>query len=311
MKFICNPVTYGGKARKKWPKIIKTLKDAGLDFEIEWTKCLGDATRITKESVDDHDILVGYGGDGTINEILTGIGQTGFKNTLAIFPAGRGNDNAFNVRQTGNTEDIIDMLNKKEHRFIDCMSIDDGERYAMGICGAGIDGLISELVTGKSTRISYNISLVRSIFMYRPRHMHVSIDNDTIVRDLNSLSIMICNGQRAGNGKMIAPDAVIDDGLLDIVILGETNVIDTLVTSSKLGKGTHVTHPKCEIVRGKKIEITSNAKKRVPAHAMGEILGALPHTFECLHKKVKILKMSDEILAREGWTNAKTFSENL
>jgi len=44
MKFICNPVTYGGKARKKWPKIIKTLKDAGLDFEIEWTKCLGDAT---------------------------------------------------------------------------------------------------------------------------------------------------------------------------------------------------------------------------------------------------------------------------
>jgi len=256
-------------------------------------------------------VTLHYGGDGTINEILTGIGQTGFKNTLAIFPAGRGNDNAFNVRQTGNTEDIIDMLNKKEHRFIDCMSIDDGERYAMGICGAGIDGLISELVTGKSTRISYNISLVRSIFMYRPRHMHVSIDNDTIVRDLNSLSIMICNGQRAGNGKMIAPDAVIDDGLLDIVILGETNVIDTLVTSSKLGKGTHVTHPKCEIVRGKKIEITSNAKKRVPAHAMGEILGALPHTFECLHKKVKILKMSDEILAREGWTNAKTFSENL
>jgi len=311
MKFICNPATYGGKARKKWPKIIKALKDAGLDFEIEWTKGLCDATRITKESVADHDILVGYGGDGTINEILTGIGQTGFKTTLAIFPAGRGNDNAFNVRQTGKIEDLIDMLHKKEHRMIDCMSIDDGKRYAMGICGAGIDGLISELVMGKSTRLIYNISLVRSIFMYRPRHMHVNIDDGKIVRDLKALAIMICNGQRAGNKKMIAPDAIIDDGLLDIVILGDANFLDTLVTSRKLGNGTHVTHPKCEIVRGKKIEITSQAKKRVPTHAMGEILGPLPHTFECLHKKVKILRMSDVILAREGWTNAKTFSENL
>ena len=130
------------------------------------------------------------------------------------------------------------------------------------------------------------------------------------------LGIVDSNGnisyrEKMNTGKDRHPDAIIDDGLLDVVILGDTNLIDTLVTSSKLEKGTHVTHPKCEVLRGKRIEITSNAKKRIPAHAMGEILGALPHTFECLHKKLKILKMSDEILAREGWANAKTFSENL
>ena len=117
MKIICNPATYGGKARKAWPKVVKALKEAGLDFEVEWTKGRNDAIRIVKESVDDHDVIVGYGGDGTINEIITGIGQTGFKTTLGIIPSGRGNDNAFNIRQTNKIEDIIEMLTEKQHRI--------------------------------------------------------------------------------------------------------------------------------------------------------------------------------------------------
>ena len=310
MKIICNPATYGGKARKKWPDVIKALKDAGLDFEVEWTKGRNDAIRITKESVDEHDIICAYGGDGTINEVLTGIGQTGYKTTLGLLPAGRGNDNAFSVRQTNKIEDLIDMLQKKETRIIDCMKIDGGERYCMGIAGVGIDAFLAEKVIGKSTRISYNIGLIQSFFSFRPRHMHVDIDDGREIRDGKCLTIMLGNGQRAGNKKMVAPTAVIDDGLLDVNIIGNTGIFESLITSRKLDDGTHITHPKVEVIRGKKITISTNSNKSIPAHAMGELLGPLPHTFECEHKVLKILRMSDAILDREGWSRANVFAEN-
>ena len=311
MKIICNPTTYGGKARKLWPEKLKALKEAGLDFEIEWTKGCGDAIRITKESVDDHEIICGYGGDGTINEILTGIGQTGFKNTLGVLPAGRGNDNAFSLRQTDKIEDLIEMIKAKETRMIDVMEIDDGERYCIGIAGAGIDAVVAHAVIGKSTRMSYNIALVKAFFSYRPRPMQITIDDGRETRDLKSLSVMLGNGQRAGNKKMIAPNAIIDDGLIDVVIIGNTGVIEALITSAKLGKGTHITHPKVEVIRGKKITIETNSKKPIPTHAMGEVMGPLPHTFVCLHKKLKVLKMPNQIIEREGWADANVFSENI
>ena len=311
MKIICNPATYGGKARKAWPKYVKAFKDAGLDFEVEWTKGIGDAIRITKESINDHDTICSYGGDGTINEIVTAIGQTGFKTTLGVIPAGRGNDNAYSLRQTKKIEDIVDMLIKKEIRIIDCMEIDDGKRYCLGVSGTGVDGVVAYETTGKKTLISYYIALVKSFFSYRPQPMQIELDDGAITRNLKALTVMLGNGQRVGGGMMVAPNAIIDDGLIDVVIVGNTGIFESLVTSSKLGKGTHITHPKVEIIRAKKVVINTTSNKLIHCHAMGELLGPLPHKYVCLHKVLKILRMSDEILAREGWAKANVFLENV
>ncbi len=76
------------------------------------------------------------------------------------------------------------------------------------------------------------------------------------------------------------------------MIVGDTSLIDSLITSSKLGNGSHVHRKKVEILQGKKDIISSNSKKPVYGHAMGEYLGPVPHTFICRHKVLKILKMS-------------------
>jgi YegS/Rv2252/BmrU family lipid kinase len=311
MKIICNPVSSAGKACKEWPKYEKALKDAGLDFEFEWTKDINDAIQIVKDSMKDHDLIVSFGGDGTVNEIVTALGQTGFKNTIGYIPIGRGNDNAFNLRQTNKIEDVIEMLVEKRHRVIDCIEINDGERYCLGVAGVGIDAVVAEAVYGKSSKMAYNIALIKSFFQYRPRHMNINIDDGRIVKDIKSLTTMIGNGQLVGGGKLVTPDAIIDDGLLDIMIVGNTGVFDSLITSAKLGKGTHLSHPKVEVIRGKQVEISTKSEKRIPAHAMGERLGALPHKFVCLHKVLKVLRMSDKILEREGWAEANTFLENV
>ncbi|MFW9924232.1 MAG: diacylglycerol/lipid kinase family protein [Candidatus Thorarchaeota archaeon] len=311
MKIIGNPTCYGGKAIKKWPTYLKAFKEAGLDFEVEWTKASGDGIRIAKESSDEHQHLVVWGGDGTINEVVTGIGQTGFKNTLGVIPVGRGNDNAFNLRQTHNLEDIIEMLQNKQERIIDCIEINGGTRYCLGVAGAGLDADVAEQVINKNTRIIYNIALIRSFFRYRPRHLHIDIDDGRQVIDVKSLTTMIGNGQRVGSGLMVTPDAIIDDGLLDIMVVGNTGIIDSLITSTKLGKGTHFTNPKVKLYQGKKVVLTTESKKKVLSHAMGEFLGPLPQTFECKHKVLKVLRMSDAVLKREGWEKANAFSENL
>jgi YegS/Rv2252/BmrU family lipid kinase len=308
---IGNPTTSGGRAKKKWPKYNKALKEAGFDYEFQWTEKRLHAVDLAREACDDHKLIVSYGGDGTINEIVTGIGQAGFKSTLAILPVGRGNDNAFNIRQTQEIDDLIDMLKNKEERVIDCIEINDGQRYCMGVSGAGLDADVSEQVTNKNTRLIYYFALVRSIFRYRPRMMKIDIDNGAIVKEEKVLTAMVGNGQMIGAGMLVTPNAVIDDGLLDIMVVSNTRFLETLITSARLGKGTHLTHPKVNVYRGKTVTLHNKSKKKIHGHAMGEYIGELPMKFTCLHKKLKILKMSDEILKREGWLDCNAFSANV
>jgi len=311
MKIICNPTTSGGRAKKKWPKYEQALKEAGFDFEVEWTKASRHAIDIAREASKNHKLIVAYGGDGTINEIVTGIGQAGFKSTLAILPVGRGNDNAFNIRQTHHLNDLILMLQRKEERLIDCIDVDNGKRFCMGVAGAGLDADVSEQVIDKNTKMVYNLALIRSIFRYRPREMVIDIDDGKIVKEMKALTVMVGNGQRIGGGMMVTPNAVIDDGLFDIMIVGNTKFVETLITASKLGKGTHLTNPKVEVFRGKKVTISNKSTKKVYGHVMGEYIGPLPHTFLCRHKVLKILKIPDEILEREGWLHSNAFSANV
>lgn len=312
MKIIGNPTSSSGRAKKRWPDYKEALENAGFDADIVWTEKPGHAIEIAKEASESHKLIATYGGDGTVNEVITGIGQLGFKSTLAILPVGRGNDNAFNIRMTKNLDDLIEMLHNKEERLIDCIEINDGQRYCMGVAGAGLDADVSEQVYNKGgTRFVYYLALVRSIFRYRPRMMEIDVDNGTIVKEGKVLTAMVGNGQMIGAGMLVTPDAIIDDGLLDIMVVGNTGFVDTLITSAKLGKGTHLSNPKVNVYRGKTVTLTNKSKKKIFGHAMGEYVGELPIKFTCLPKKLKILKMSDEVLEREGWLDCNAFSANV
>ncbi len=301
MKIICNPNTYAGKARKKWPKYIKAFKEAGLDFEVEWTKGVNDAIRITKESVKDHKIIGVYGGDGTVNEVVTGIGQTGFENTMAILPVGRGNDSAYALHLTLEMEDMVEMLVKKEVRKVDCTEVNDGERYVFSLVGIGISGAVAEGAIGAKTSFTYTKNLLANIFKFKTNHMKVDIDDGKIVREMNFLDIAIGNGVCAGNKKILCPGAVIDDGLLDITLIGDVNFIQKLYILGNLDTGKHVKHKKVEQLLGKKVVVENLSSNRVPNHFMGEMFGDYPYKFVCKHKVLSTLKMPDHITEKIKW----------
>ena len=294
MKIIGNPTTYAGKSLKNWPKFVTAFKKAGLDFEVEWTKGVNDATRIVKESYKDHKIICAYGGDGTVNEVLTGIGQTGFKSTLCILPAGRGNDDAFTLQISNNLDDLVDMLLTKQQRKIDCIEVNKGGRYVMGIVGAGISGAVAEASLGQKSPGAYMFNLVKNILTYKPHPMKLTIDDGKIVRDINALDVAIGNGICAGNKMLLCPDAIIDDGLLDISLVGDVNFFEKLNILNRLKKGTHIKHKKVEQFNGKKVVLENVGEKALPIHFMGEMYGEFPYEFKCLHKALTVITMPDK-----------------
>jgi len=301
LKIICNPNSYAGKARKKWPDFVKAFKEAGLDFEVEWTKGVNDAIRITKESVKDHKIIAVYGGDGTVNEVVTGLGQTGFKSTLAVLPVGRGNDSAYSLHITQKMEDMVEMLVKKETRNVDCTEVNGGERYVFALTGLGISGAVGEGAIGTKTPFTYTKNILKNIFTYKPNHMKINIDDGKIVRDMNMLDVAIGNGVCAGNKKMLCPNAIIDDGLLDITIIGDVNFFQKLLILGNLKTGKHVKHKLVEELRGKKIVVENLSGGRIPRHFMGEMFGEFPYTFICKHKALSTLKMPDHLTENIKW----------
>lgn len=301
MKIICNPNTYAGKARKNWPKFVDAFKKAGLDFEVEWTKGVNDAIRIVKESVKDHKIICAYGGDGTVNEVITGIGQTGFKTTLGILPAGRGNDDAYSLQITNRLEDMVEMLIANESRVVDCIKVNDGERYVVGLVGIGISGNVAEASLGTKTPFTYTLHLIKNLLTYKNVSMKMTLDDGKNVKEIKALDVAIGNGICAGNKKILCPDAILDDGLLDITIVGNVGFLERFIILGKLGKGTHVKHKKVEQLLAKKVVLENTSGKDIARHFMGEMYGDFPYKFECLPKVLNVLKMPDHILKREGW----------
>ncbi|MHA1442622.1 MAG: diacylglycerol/lipid kinase family protein [Candidatus Heimdallarchaeota archaeon] len=301
MKIICNPTSYNGRARKNWPKYVKAFKENGLDFEVEWTKGVDDAIKIVKESVKDHKIIAAYGGDGTVNEVITGLGQTGFKNTLALIPQGRGNDNAFTLHITNKLQDVVQMLVRKEERKVDCIEVNDGSRYVVGVVGAGISGAVAYASLGAKTPFTYTKQLIKNIFTYKPDLMKVTIDDGEIIREGLMLDVAVGNGICAGNKKILCPDAIIDDGLIDITIVGNVKLLQKLIILGKLDKGTHVKHKAVEQLLGKKVVLENVSDHDIPRHFMGEKHGEFPYTFVMKPKALTVLKMPDHVLKRENW----------
>ncbi len=298
---ICNPETFAGRAKKKWPEHETAFKEAGIDFEVAWTNTRNHAIEIVKEKSNDHKIICAYGGDGTVNEVLTGIGQMGFKNTLCLLPAGRGNDNAFSLRITNKIDDLVEMLLAKETKKVDCIEANDGGRYVVGIVGAGISGAVAVSSLGQSSPGAYMFNLLRIILTYKPHPMRLTIDDGITIRELDALDVAIGNGICAGNKMLLCPNAKLDDGLLDITLVGNVNFVQKLIIVSRLKKGTHIKHKKVELLQGKKIILENLATKDLPIHFMGEQYGTFPFKFVCLPKALTVLKMPDKILQRERW----------
>jgi YegS/Rv2252/BmrU family lipid kinase len=298
---IVNPNAGNGKGKKDWHKISSLLKKHGLEFTAVFTEKKNQAIEISASEIENgFRKIISVGGDGTLNEIVNGI----FKQTtcptsditLALIPVGTGNDwgrmfhihllydSAVKTISDGKSmlHDIgkVSYYNGTEHGF----------RYFINIAGLGFEAVVVKRTNaqkdrGRSNKAIYFYNLLMSLISYKNTDVELTIDDQTVTS--NVFSINVGNGRYCGGGMRQTPEALPDDGLLDITVINRMGRIEIIRNLQMLYDGSILSHEKVDGYRSTSLLVTSSSL--LFAEADGESLGHTPVEFTIIPAGINII----------------------
>ena len=298
---IVNPMAAHGTMAKRWLAVQQALRAENFKYEFVLTERRGHATELARAALAaGFDLLVAVGGDGTLNEVVNGMIANGKainpNAAVGVIATGTGADF---VRTAGLPRDPLaaarHLAHTAESRAIDIGEIvyrvdgKDARRYFANVVGMGFDGEVIERTERGGKRaggtIPYLTTLVTTIFSYQNKDVTLRVDDQTRQGRMNS--VIACNGQYFGGGMRVGPHATLDDGKLDVIVLGDFTALEVLMNTPKIYNGTHLTHPKVSEYRG--AIVTVESKQRMLIEADGELIGAGPATFRLLPAALKLV----------------------
>jgi YegS/Rv2252/BmrU family lipid kinase len=283
-----------GKTKKRWAMIESIIRKREYDCEIQFTKTRGHATQLAADA-HDVDVIGCVGGDGTLNEIINGIMDKNI--TISVIPTGTGNDFVKSAGLFTNYVEATHNLFAPEVRFVDVgvLQYDRGKkRYFIEVAGVGFDGLVSKTTSqiNKSTSgtIPYLLGVLKHMAAYKGTEVSLTIDGRSFAQKVMFVDVAI--GKYVGSGMAIAPLAKMDDGLFDIIVVGNFGRIESLLRLPTLYRGTHLNHPCIGWFRGKHVELMS--EESLSIHVEGEYIGQTPAVFDIFPEKLKVSAPSHE-----------------
>jgi YegS/Rv2252/BmrU family lipid kinase len=291
---IVNPRSRNGATGRRWRGYEARLREVLGPLEVEHTRAPRDAERLAREAVRAgvERVLVA-GGDGTLSEVATGLlaAQLADYATVGLLPLGTGGDFARSLGVPRDLEGALACIAAGKTRKVDAGRAlflgEDGEErtaYFVNVSSFGISGLIDELVNRTSKRlggtVSFLVGTLRAIFQYRSTRVAIRVDGE-LVHDAGLILATAANGRYFGGGMRVAPEARIDDGLLDVVIVADLPIAKLLLKLPKIYAGTHLAEEAAVLHRGRVIEATASPG-RVKLDLDGEPLGTLPARCEVL-----------------------------
>jgi len=242
-----NPTAGKGKAAKQYPKIERFLRENGYNFEIFLTKGVGDALNMARDfPIGANDVTVAAGGDGTCNEVVNGLlrRNAGAPPVFGILPIGRGNDFSATPKIPQDVEKALQLLTAGNAKPLDAGFVKGGffpdGRYFINGIGIGFDtkvGFEAAKLKIKSG-ISYAVGALITVIRYEPSPV-LQIHYDDKEVTLPAVLVSVVNGRRMGGSFYMGPNAILDDGLLDICyVQHQKSRLDLLKIISHYTKGT-------------------------------------------------------------------------
>lgn len=268
---IINPISGTGSspavARQRAQFATAILSAAGIECDVRVTERAGHAYTIAREAVERHTTLVlAWGGDGTMNEV--GRALVWSPTVLALIPAGSGNGLARELHIPFDPTQAFHTALHGKDRTIDAGEI--GGQLFLNAAGVGFDAQVTTLFNnrpkGRRGFSSYVTIAMRELLTYEPDVYTIIINGETLHR--HSLFIAVANSQQYGNGAMIAPNADLSDGHLDLVIIPKRSVRETLWEARRLFNGTITKSPGVETRRITQATITG--QRPLCLHVDGE-----------------------------------------
>ncbi len=265
--FIVNLIAGQGRCKELFPKIKVELDRRRIQYDLHFTNEPMEAVDVAQMGIEaGFSHIVAMGGDGTVNEVVNGL--LGSDATLAVIPAGTGNDF---IRMLGIPSDpmqAIDTLLDGVSRNMDLGQV-DGERCFVNGLGIGIDAQVARSVL-KMERLrgapAYITAAVREVFRFRAFPVTLSTAEEQL--ELTCLSLGIANGIFAGGGFKLAPRADINDGLIDISALGDYPKLERLYRLPKVRAGKHANWK--NVTYRQTSEVTISSPTKLIAHVDGE-----------------------------------------
>jgi diacylglycerol kinase (ATP) len=289
-----NPVSGRGRGRQAGEQVTHRLAQAGMDVV---PLSAGSGTELAEQirvALDDGvDALVVVGGDGMVN---LGVNLTaGSGVPLGIIPAGTGNDIARALElpvgdPAAAADTVLAVLSAGSPRRIDgvrCLDADQGVHWFAGVLGAGFDALVNERANGWSWPrgpMRYNLAIARELPVFRPRAYRLVLDGELWCSE--AMLVAIANGPSYGGGMRVCPDARVDDGLLDVLVVEPISRREFVRIFPRVYAGTHVQHPRVVIRRARRVQVSAEG---IVGYADGERLAPLPLSCEAVPQALALL----------------------
>lgn len=241
------------------------------------------------------DALVVIGGDGMVHLGVNAVAGTDVP--LGIVPAGTGNDIArflgLTPREPVRSADrVLEHLEAGAVRTVDAgraRTADGTQRWFLGVLSAGFDALVNERANRwrwPKGPVRYNLAIARELPVFRPVRYRLELDGE--VEELRGMLVSVANGSSFGGGMRIAPDASMDDGLLDVVVLGPVSTAQFLRVFPTVYAGGHVNHPAVTIRRARTVRVEV-PDRTLAVYADGERVGPVPLDCEAVPGAVRVL----------------------
>jgi diacylglycerol kinase (ATP) len=274
---LTNPTAGKGKGAKARAAVLERLRGAGLTVRDLSGRDADEALDLARQAVrDDVEALVIIGGDGMVHLGVQAVAETGIP--LGIIPAGTGNDVAryFDLPRKDPVA-AADAVIRATTRKVDLAR--SGSKYFATVLAAGFDALVNERanrMTWPRGQMRYNLATLAELRVFKPLHYTLDLDGRQVT--LDAMLVAVGNGPSFGGGLRITEGALLDDGMLDVVVIKPMSRGGLVRTYPKLFSGTHTTHPQYEHHLVRKVTVASPG---ITTYADGERFGDLPLTVEC------------------------------
>ncbi|MFP7171240.1 diacylglycerol kinase [Terribacillus sp. 7520-G] len=296
-RIIYNPTSGKEAFRRELPDVLEIFEKAGYETSAHATTCEGDATKAARLAVErGYDLVVACGGDGTVNEVVSGLAEQPNRPKLGIIPVGTTNDLARALFIPRNIKRAAEIIVEGRTRKLDIGKVND--HYFMNIAGGGkLTELTYDVPSKTKTmlgQMAYYLKGIEMLPSLRPIKVEIEYDGKWFEDEI--MLFLVSNTNSVGGFEKLAPDALLNDGLFDLVILRKTNIAEFIRIASLAIRGAHLDHDLVFYTRANRIKVKPADKMQL--NIDGEYGGLLPGEFVNLHQHIEYF-VTEEFIQKQ------------
>lgn len=284
---LVNPASAGGRALEALPKVHATLDRLGAPHRTVTTRSIDHAYEEAGRAVAEGETVAALGGDGLLRPLAGAL--KGTNSALAVIPAGRGNDFARVLGIPSDPEEAARVAVEGSERLLDVGSV-EGTPF-LGIASFGLDSdcnrIANEAKLVKGDAV-YLYSALRGLAAWKDATFTVKVDGEP--HQFSGYTVAVGNSKAYGGGMLVFPQAELDDGLLEVMLVKQMSKLSCLRLLAKVFKATHLDSEHLEFLRGEEIEVS--ADRPFVIYADGDPIGATPAILRVERRCLRVIAPS-------------------